>query len=64
MENSVLIELFKCLIRPLLEYASVVYSPHHIGLIDSIENVLSRFTKRLYGMNDISYSHKLELCNL
>ena len=30
-DNSVLIKLSKCFIRPLLEYASVVDSPHHIG---------------------------------
>ena len=64
VDNSVLIKLFKCFIRSLLDFASIVYSPHHIGLIDVIEIVHSRFTKRLYGMNDISYSHSLELCNL
>ena len=63
VDNSVLIKLFQCFIRSLLEYASVVYSPHHIGLIDLIENVQRRFTKRLYSMNDTSYFHRLELCN-
>ena len=62
VENS--IKLFKCFIRPLLENASVVYSPHHIGIIDVIKNVQRRFTKRLYGKNGISYSRRLELCNL
>ena len=46
VDNSVLNKLFTCFIRPLLEYASVVYSIHHISLIDVIENVQSRFTKR------------------
>ena len=64
VDNSVLIKFFKCFIRPLLEYASVVYSPHHIGLIDVIENVQRRFTKRLCDMNDISFSNRLKLCNL
>ena len=63
VNNSVLIKLFKCLIRPLFEYASVVCLPYHIGLIDVIENVQRRFTKRLYGMNDVSYFHRSELCN-
>ena len=48
----------------MLEHALVVYSPYHIGLMDVSENVQRRFTKRLYGMNDISYFHRLELCNL
>ena len=33
-----------------------------MGLIDVFKNIQRRFTKRLYGMN-ISYSHRLELCN-
>ena len=32
--------------RPVLEYASVVFSPHHISLIDLIENVQRKFTKK------------------
>ena len=64
VDNSVLIKLFNCFIRPLLEFSSVVNSLHHIGLKDFIDNVQRRFTKRLFGMNDISYSHRLKLCNL
>ena len=64
VDNSVLNKLFKCFIRPLLEYGLVVYSPHHIGLIDVIKNIQRRFTKRLYDRNDISYSYKLKLGNL
>ena len=62
VDNSVLLKLFKCFVKPLLEYASVVY--YHIGLIDLTEKVQLRLTKKLCGMNDISYSHRLELCNL
>ena len=47
----------------MLVYASVVFSPHHIDLIDLIENVQRRFTKRLYGMHNIYYVDKLKLCN-
>ena len=48
----------------MLEYANVVFSPHHISLIDLIENVQRRFTKRLYGMHNICYVDRLHLCNL
>ena len=40
-----LIKLYKCFVRPVLEYASVVFSPHYISLINLIENVQRRFTK-------------------
>ena len=64
VNNSVLIKLYKCFVRPLLEYATVVTSPHHIYLIDLIENVQRRFTKRLYGLHNLCYSDRLESCHL
>ena len=64
VDNNILIKLYKCFVRPVLEYASVVFSPHHISSIDLIENVQRRFTKRLYGMQHICYVDTLELCNL
>ena len=59
-----LIKLYKCFVRPVLEYANVVFSPHYISLIDLIENVERRFIKRLYGMHNICYVDRLKLCNL
>ena len=53
VDNNILIKLYKCFVRRVLEYASVVFSPHGISLIDPIENVQRRFTKRLYGMHII-----------
>ena len=32
--------------RPFLNYASVIYSPHFIYLIDAIDSVKRQFTKR------------------
>ena len=48
VDNNMLIKLYKCFVRPVLEYASVVFSPHHICLIDLIENVQRRFTKTIW----------------
>ena len=59
-----LVDLFKCYVRPLLDYACVIYSPHHIYLIDFIENVQRRFTKRLFGLYNYSYCDRLKLCYL
>ena len=47
INNSILIQLNNGFARPLLGYASVVCCPHHINLIDRIENVQRRLTKRL-----------------
>ena len=51
-------------VRPLLEYASVVWSPSHIYLINEIGSVLRSFTKRLPGMRTLSYSDHLDRLEL
>ena len=40
-------------VRPLLEYASPVWSPSHIYLINEIESVQRSFTERLPGMRTL-----------
>src|SRR6185369_14579262 len=56
--------LFAVYIRPILEYASVVWSPHLIGDIDAIERVQRRFTKRIPSIATLPYSQRLAACNL
>ena len=51
-------------VRPLLEYASPVWSPSHIYLINEIESVQRSFTKRLPGMRTLSYSDRLDRLEL
>jgi len=46
-------------VRPLLEYASPVWSPSLIHLINEIESVQRSFTKRLPGFRSLSYSERL-----
>ena len=42
-DNSVLTNLNKIYARPYEPYASVIYSPHYLQLVDIIENVLRNF---------------------
>ena len=42
-------------VRPLLEYASNVWSPHLSMHINSIERVQRHFTKRITELRDFSY---------
>ena len=46
-------------IRPLLEYNSVVWNPTHIYLIDLIESVQRRFSKRIPCLSNLPYSDRL-----
>ena len=45
--------------RPILEYCTPVWSPHHTGLNDKLENVQCRFTKRVNGLSCLSYEDRL-----
>ena len=41
-----------------------VWSPHHIYLINLIENIQRNFNKQLPGLYYINYNDKLSFCNL
>jgi hypothetical protein len=69
--SSLILRCFKCrdpvlltkafivYVRPLLEYCSPVWAPVYIKDISLIESVQRKFTKRLSGMNDLSYPLRL-----
>ena len=51
-------------IRPLLEYASPVWSPSFIYLNDAIESVQRSYTKRLPGFDKLTYTERLQKLKL
>jgi len=69
---SPLVRAFLVYVRPIVEYNSIIWSPHLKQDIESVENVQRRFTKRLPGFKKFSYQEKLrrldlpslELCRL
>ena len=60
---DILFRAFAVYVRPLLEYGSVVWSPHYKYAIEKVESVQRRFTKRLPGMSNIEYKQRLALLN-
>jgi hypothetical protein len=50
---------FVTYIRPLLEYNSIVWNPIHIYLIDLVESVQRKFTKRILLLSGLSYAERL-----
>jgi len=63
-DHSVLVKAFNTYVRPALEYASVVWSPTYTGLVDAVESVQRRFTKRLFGLYHLSYAERLTVLGL
>ena len=59
-----LIWAFKTYVRPILEYASPVWSPYLFKDIDLIESVQRRFTKSLKSLNKLPYNERLRVAGL
>ena len=62
--TDLLVRAYCVYVRPLLEYNSVIWSPHLKCDIEAIERVQRRFTKRLPGYHKHSYSERLRLLQL
>ena len=64
MNKDTFCQIFKGLIRPHLEYAAPVWSPHLIKYKEAIENVQRRATKMVPGLANLSYADRLKLLKL
>jgi len=63
-DYSMLVRAFTAYVRPSIEYCSVIWSPSYIGLIEALESVQRRFTKRLPGLRDVPYLDRLNVLGL
>jgi hypothetical protein len=61
---SLLLKAYNSYILPLFDYCSTVWSPTKLCDIDLLENVQRNFTKRLQGMEEVSYEERLLKCGL
>jgi len=61
---SLMKKAFIIYIRPILEYNSCTWNPSQKYLIDSIEAVQRRFTKRIPCLSSLSYPERLAIINL
>ena len=64
MDKKVFRSLYTALVRPHIEYANQVWSPHLKKHIDMIENVQKRATKQIPGLKDLPYEDRLKELNL
>jgi len=59
-----LMKAFLVYVRPVLEYASCVWSPQSVGLIRKIESVQRRLTKRFKCCKHMTYNDRLVKLNI
>ena len=62
--RNVLLPVYKSLIRPILEYATVIWTPHCKTDIKEIESVQRYLTKRIHGLGSLSYGSRLSALHL
>jgi len=61
---ATLTRAFCVYVRPMLEYASCIWSPHQLGSIKKVESVQRKFTKRLRNFASLDYKTRLEQLGL
>jgi len=59
-DANILLRAYLVHVRPLLEFNSVIWSPHTVNDITAIESVQHRFTKRLPGFNTLCSPDRLQ----
>ena len=64
MDANIFCNIFGGLVRPHLEYAAPVWSPHTIKQKEIIENVQRRATKLVLGLSELSYPDRLRKLKL
>ena len=62
--SNILIPIFKSLIRPVLEYGNVVWSPYLRKNINKIEHIQRNYTKNISGMGSIDYESRLKFLKI
>lgn len=63
-DSTVMLPLYKTLVRPHLEYCVQAWAPHYAKDINSIENVQKRFVRLISNLQPSSYEEKLKELNL
>ena len=64
LNSDIIISLYKTLVRPHVEYATSVWSPHLKGDRDKIEKLQRRATKLIPELRDKTYEERLRSLNL
>ena len=63
-ENSLIVPLYKAIVRPHLEHCIHAWSPYIRKDIDLLEKIQRRATKLIPGLRDLRYEERLRECGL
>ena len=63
-ESAPLLIAYKSYILPIISYCSSVWSPSQLGDVYAIESVQRLFTRRLLGLEKLSYDARLKILQI
>ena len=63
-EKSLVVPLYKAIVRPHLKYCIQTWNPHLRKYIDMLEKIQRRATKLIPGLRDLRYEKRLKECGL
>ena len=58
-EKSLIIPLYKAIVRPHLEYCIQAWNPHLRKDVDMLEKIQRRATKLIPGLRDLTYEERM-----
>ena len=62
--GNILLNLYKSLVRPHLEYCTVAWSPHYFKDKELLERVHKRFTRMIPELKQLAYADRLDILKL
>ena len=63
-DKSLIIPLYKAIVRPHLEYCIRAWNPYLRKDVDMLEKIQRRATKLIPGLRDLTYEERLKKCGL
>lgn len=64
ISEELVVKIFKAYVRPVLEFAVVVWSPYFVKDITLLENVQRRFSKLPFSLKHLPYTERLQRLEL
>ena len=63
-DKEFFVRLYKCYVRPILEYAVQAWSPYLVQDVEKLEKVQMRAIKMVSGLNSRDYEGRLRECGI